>query len=69
MKKVNPFTVMSSLKKVFASGIIMAIGSVVFMLLGVNVLVNIVLCVCIYFAMLRVLREPLLIEIKHIISA
>ena len=69
MKKVNPFTVMGSLKKVFLSGIIMAAGSVVFMMLGVNVIVNILLCVCIYFAMLRVLREPLLIEIKHIITA
>ena len=37
------------------------------MALGINVIVNIILCTCIYFAMLRVLREPLLIEIKRII--
>jgi O-antigen/teichoic acid export membrane protein len=69
MKKVNRFSVMGRLKKVFVAGIVMAACSWLFMALGMNVIVNIVLCTGIYFLILRVLREPLLIEIKHILTS
>ena len=67
MKKVNTFTVMTRLKKIIAASIVMAACGAVFMVIGVNVLVNIVLCTIVYFAVLRVLREPLLIEVKRLI--
>jgi O-antigen/teichoic acid export membrane protein len=67
MKKVNPFTVVARLKKIFIASIVMAVCGVAFMALGMNVIVNIVLCTCVYFVLLRMFREPLLIEIKHII--
>ncbi|HEY5220722.1 MAG TPA: flippase [Candidatus Paceibacterota bacterium] len=67
MKKVNPFTVIGRLKKIFVSSIVMAVCGVAFMAIGMNVIVNIVLCTCIYFVLLRISREPLLIEVKRII--
>jgi EamA domain-containing membrane protein RarD len=67
MKKVNPFSVIGRLKKIFAASVLMAACGILFMTLGMNVIVNTALCVCIYFGALRILREPLLIEVKHII--
>ncbi|HUC01298.1 MAG TPA: flippase [Candidatus Paceibacterota bacterium] len=67
MKKVNPFTVLSSLKRIFIGGIVMAACAIGLMALGTNVALNIILCTIVYFGALRVMREPLLIEIKRII--
>jgi len=67
MKKVNPFTVIGRLGKIAAASVVMAACAVLFMSLGVNVIVNVVFCTVIYFGLLRILREPLLIEIKRII--
>lgn len=63
MKKVNPFTVMGRLKKVFTASIVMAACAVLFMTLGMNVVLNVILCTCVYFILLRVFREPLLREV------
>jgi len=68
MKKVNPFTVMGRLKKIAVAGVLMAACAVLFMMLGMNVIINIVLCTVIYFGLLRIFREPLLIEVKRIIA-
>jgi O-antigen/teichoic acid export membrane protein len=68
MKKVNAFTVMARLKKVFIASIVMAACAALFMMFGMNVVVNVVFCTVIYFGLLRVMREPLLIEIKRIIK-
>ena len=38
-----------------------------FMALGVNVIVNVVLCTCIYFILLKILKEPLLKEVVAIV--
>jgi O-antigen/teichoic acid export membrane protein len=67
MKKVNPFTVVGRLKRIAVSGVVMAIFAGLFMALGMNVIVNIVICTIIYFGLLRIFREPLLIEIKRLI--
>jgi O-antigen/teichoic acid export membrane protein len=67
MKKVNPFTVMGRLKKIMASGGIMGAFAILFLLLGMNVIANVVICTCIYFILLRIFREPLMIEIKRLI--
>jgi hypothetical protein len=32
-----------------------------------NVIANVVICTCIYFILLRIFREPLMIEIKRLI--
>jgi O-antigen/teichoic acid export membrane protein len=66
MKKINRFTVIGRLKRVAFSGIVMATFSTLFLFMGMNVLINIVLCTVIYFVVLRILREPLLIEIKRL---
>ncbi len=68
MKKVNPFTIVAKLKKIFLASIIMAACAMIFMALGVNVIVNIVLCTGIYIALLGILKEPFLLEIKNIVS-
>jgi polysaccharide transporter, PST family len=66
MKKVNYFTVMARLKKIFVASVAMAAFALLFMFVGMNVVINIILCTLVYFVVLRLLREPLLIEIKRI---
>ncbi len=65
MKKINTFTIVGRLKKIAAGSIVMAAGAALFMAVGMNVILNIVLSTIVYFAMLRIWREPLLIEIKR----
>jgi O-antigen/teichoic acid export membrane protein len=65
MKKINYFDVFPKLKKVIASGAIMAAVTAIFFALGVNVVVNIFICAAIYFLLLAAFREPLLREIKE----
>jgi len=60
MKKVNPFTVMERLKKVIMAGIVMTAFAVLFMALEMNILLTIGLCTCIYIALLKLFKEPLL---------
>jgi len=67
MKKVNHFTVLGRLKKIMTAGAIMGACAVLFLFLGMNVIVNVVLCTLIYFIVLRILREPLMIEIKRLV--
>jgi PST family polysaccharide transporter len=67
MKKINTFAIIGQLKKIIIASVVMAACAVLFMMLGVNVIVNVVICTIVYFALLRVMREPLLIEIKRIV--
>jgi PST family polysaccharide transporter len=67
MKKINYFEVMPKLGKVAVSGIAMAIVVGILFLLHVNVIVNIAIGGLVYFSLLYVLREPLLVEIKRIV--
>jgi O-antigen/teichoic acid export membrane protein len=68
MKKVNYFKVMPYLKKIFAAGIVMGAATLSFAALGMNLIANIVLSIAIYFLILRILREPILIEIKRVLQ-
>jgi O-antigen/teichoic acid export membrane protein len=68
MKKINYFEIMPHLKKIFPAGIVMAAATYLLSLLGLHVIVNILLSGALYFAMLYLLREPLLWEIKNVIS-
>jgi O-antigen/teichoic acid export membrane protein len=67
MKRVISFTVVSRLKKILAAGIVMTICGIMFMTSGMNVILNVVICTAIYFVTLRIIQEPLLIEIKNIV--
>lgn len=67
MKKVNRFTIISRLGKIIVSSLLMATVSFFLMILGVNVIINIVLSGCIYFFLLALLKEPLLQEVINIL--
>jgi len=67
MKKVNYFQVLPYLKNITIAGIGMAAGTLALVILGVNVIVNIVLSALVYFFILRARREQLFIEIKQLL--
>ena len=67
MKKVNTFAVAAQLKKIAVASVVMAACAALFMAIGMNVIVNIILCIIVYFALLRIMREPLLIEVKRLV--
>ncbi len=67
MKKINYFEVLPSLKKSVVAGAAMGAVTVALFFLNVNVLANVVLSALVYFAALRLLREPLLAEIKRVL--
>lgn len=67
MKKVNPFSIITRLKKIAAASIIMGICAVCFMALGINVVVNILLCACIYLGLLKLFKDAFFEEVLAII--
>ena len=68
MKKINYFEVMPRLGKIAASAAFMAAACLILSLLGVNVVLNIALCVLLYFGLLKSFREPLVGAIVRIIK-
>ncbi len=68
MKKINYFEVLPSLKKIIAASVVMGVATFALAYLHVNVALTIIAGAIVYFAMLRLLREPLLIEIKRVIT-
>jgi O-antigen/teichoic acid export membrane protein len=68
MKKINYFTVLPRLAKPAIAGIVMGLGCVLFMALGVNVAVNIIISGAIYAGLLWMLREPILKDMKNILA-
>ena len=67
MKNINYFEVLPSLRKIVTAGVIMGVATMALFSLNVNVIVNVIISAFVYFAVLRVLREPLLIEIKRVL--
>ncbi len=67
MKKINYFEILPHLKKIIPAGIVMAAATCLLYASGINVAVNIILSGALYFAMLYLLREPLIKEIKEIV--
>jgi O-antigen/teichoic acid export membrane protein len=65
MKKLNPFSVFPRLGHIIGAGAAMAVVTILLYAAGVNVLVNIVVSAAVYAAMLFLLKEPLLAEIKN----
>lgn len=68
MKKINYFEVLPYLRNVIIAGAVMACATIGLLFLGTEVLLNVALSAIIYFLVLRVLREPLLIEIKRVLT-
>ncbi len=66
MKKINNFCIMPHLKKTFAATILMSIFTYIFYMLKISVFINLPLSVIIYFAVLYLLKEPFLAEVKSI---
>lgn len=67
MKGINPFSIIPRLKKVALASLIMGAAAVGFLFLHVEVILNVSLCIILYFALLKIFREPLLHEFLAII--
>ena len=65
MHTLNPFNVLPRLERIVGAGVVMGIVTILLSLAGVNVIINIVASAAAYAAMLLILREPLLGEIKN----
>jgi O-antigen/teichoic acid export membrane protein len=68
MKKINQFSVIHRLKKIIISSAAMAGAALLFAAIGMSVVVNVLVSGAIYFVVLYLLREPMLIEIKGILG-
>jgi len=68
MKKINNFEVIPRMGKVLIAGVGMAIVTVLLFFAGVNVIVNVAISAAIYFALLWMFREPLLVEMKRMVA-
>jgi O-antigen/teichoic acid export membrane protein len=68
MNKLNHFEIVPKLGKVAIAGIGMGIAVTALLLLHVNVLVNIAIGGIVYFALLALLHEPLLLELKQTVA-
>ncbi len=64
MKKVSPFTIFPHLKKILLATIIMATLTITMKLFSFNFAINIVVSASIYFTLLKILKEPLLRQIR-----
>jgi O-antigen/teichoic acid export membrane protein len=67
MNKIQPFAVLGQLKKIFAASIVMGIAAFGLLLIGTNLIVNIILCIAIYLTVLFLLKESLLSEVATVI--
>lgn len=68
MNKLNPFSVFPRLGKIIFSSIAMGVLSCLIAWAGVNVIINTVISSLFYIGTLYALKEPLLFEIKSIIT-
>ncbi len=67
MKEINYFEILPRLKTIIVSGLAMGGVTIGLYVLNVNVIFNILISGATYFIMLRLLREPLLIEVKRLL--
>ncbi len=68
MKKINYFSVFPYLKKILLATAIMAIIVFILRYLGVNLFINLIASMTIYFGLLIILKESILKEIRSIIN-
>ncbi|HUC31463.1 MAG TPA: flippase [Candidatus Paceibacterota bacterium] len=69
MKKLNPFSVFPRLGRIGAAGVIMACATILLLIGGVEVIVNIAVSGAIYLFSLWILGEPVLTELRSIVTA
>ncbi len=69
MKKINYFEVIPKLKIICIAGVVMASVTALLLTFHINVLLNIALSAAVYFVILLAFREPLLMEIKKVMSS
>ena len=62
MNKINPFSILPYLKEIIAAAAIMFIATASLSLLGINLIINILISIIIYFGFLKIFRDPLLSE-------
>ena len=62
MRRINPFSILPYLKKILIASFVMFLATAGLLFLHAHVLVNILLSVAVYFAALKLLRDPLLTE-------
>ncbi|MFA5084172.1 MAG: flippase [Candidatus Paceibacterota bacterium] len=68
MKRINDFHAFRHLPKIFAATALMVLSAWGLNALGVNFFVNLLISILIYFGLLHVLKEPLLVEGKTAIA-
>lgn len=68
MKQLNYFSILPYLKKMLLSTFVMSIVTFTLLALEINVLINISLSVIVYLLMLKLLKEPMLVEMKNILK-
>ena len=68
MKKVNNFYTLRYLPKIIIAALLMALFAWGLNLLGINFFINLLLSISVYFGLLFLFKEPLLIEGKIMIS-
>jgi O-antigen/teichoic acid export membrane protein len=68
MKKINYFSVLPRLKKILVAGTTMAAAASLFVFLGMNLIVNVLISMAIYLLVLVALHEPLLLDIQGLFS-
>ena len=66
LKKVNKFLILKYLKKIIAAAAIMGIFTFIINLLGIHVILNILISAFVYFAVLLLLKENMVDELKLI---
>jgi O-antigen/teichoic acid export membrane protein len=64
MKKINYFAVFGRIRRIIVAGAVMGAISAILFVVGVNVLVNVAASALLYFVILWMFREPLLIEMR-----
>ena len=67
MKRINRFTILPRLWRIFTASIIMGICTFIFLFIGMNLILNIAICATIYCLLLKIFKEPLLDELLLIV--
>lgn len=68
MKKLNYFRILPRLKLIIPAAIIMVIGTIGLVALHVNLIINLIVSTAIYFGILTACKEPLLREMRNMVS-
>lgn len=68
-KGINHFSLLPYLPRMAAASLIMALGTLFLKFIGVNIFVNIIFSALCYFWLLRLSKEPLLVELQKTIKS